>query len=77
MATSDKATEFNCPNCNALYKVVRMEAKSTAGDREITCRSCGAPLQGREGDFILKYFLVKPPPDRKQQRFRATRHVRP
>jgi predicted Zn finger-like uncharacterized protein len=68
MAT--KAAEFHCPNCNALYKVVRMEAKSTADDREIVCRACGAPLQGREGNFILKYFLVKH--DRKQ-RARAIR----
>jgi len=28
-------------------------------DREITCLSCGAPLHGREGPFILKYFLVE------------------
>jgi hypothetical protein len=27
-------------------------------DGQITCRSCGAPLQGREGKDILKYFLV-------------------
>jgi predicted Zn finger-like uncharacterized protein len=58
-AMATKAAESNCPNCGALYKVVRMESKSTAADREITCRSCGAPLRGREGDFILNYFLVE------------------
>jgi predicted RNA-binding Zn-ribbon protein involved in translation (DUF1610 family) len=37
-AMTTKAAEFHCPNCNALYKVVRMEATSTAVDQEITCR---------------------------------------
>jgi hypothetical protein len=36
--------------------VVQIEAPSDPV--EITCRSCGGPLQGREGRFLLKYFLV-------------------
>jgi hypothetical protein len=24
----------------------------------LTCRACGAPLGGRDGDFVLKYFLL-------------------
>ena len=35
----------------------------------------GAPL-GREGIFILKYFLIRSPPDIKQRRFRTARHIR-
>ena len=27
-------------------------------DHQIECRRCGAPLHGREGKFILKYFLI-------------------
>jgi predicted Zn finger-like uncharacterized protein len=46
----------NCPHCGAAYKVVQVEAPSDLV--EITCRSCGGPLQGREGRFLLKYFLV-------------------
>jgi predicted Zn finger-like uncharacterized protein len=48
---------FKCPNCQALYQVVRMEAGPT-NDRAITCHSCGSPLPPREGQFILKYFLL-------------------
>jgi predicted RNA-binding Zn-ribbon protein involved in translation (DUF1610 family) len=55
------AAQFNCPNCGAQYKVVRVEADPLTADREITCRSCGAPLQGREGGLVLKYFLVGHP----------------
>ena len=49
---------FKCPNCSAEYRVVRVEA-DLAKDREITCRKCGGPLVGREGKFILKYFLLR------------------
>jgi predicted Zn finger-like uncharacterized protein len=51
---------FTCPNCGALYEVVRVEA-APANNREITCRACGGPLRGREGALILKYFLVARP----------------
>jgi len=50
---------FKCPNCDALYKVVRVEA-GPAKTREITCRKCGGPLRGREGQHVLKYFLLRP-----------------
>jgi predicted Zn finger-like uncharacterized protein len=46
----------SCPHCGAAYKVVQIEAPSDPV--EITCRSCGGPLAGREGRFLLKYFLV-------------------
>jgi transcription elongation factor Elf1 len=50
---------FTCPNCNALYQVVKVEAGPETDNREITCRVCGAPLAGREGNFVLKYFLLR------------------
>ena len=51
---------FNCPNCGAKYEIVRVEAPARPQtDREITCISCGGPLHGRQGVFILKYFLVE------------------
>jgi predicted RNA-binding Zn-ribbon protein involved in translation (DUF1610 family) len=50
---------FNCPNCGALYEVVHVEAENVAIDRELACVSCGAPLQSRQGRFVLKYFLLK------------------
>jgi predicted RNA-binding Zn-ribbon protein involved in translation (DUF1610 family) len=59
-----QSSPFKCPSCGALYEVVRVEAAS-ANDPEITCRACGGPLRGREGRFILKYFLVARPGERK------------
>jgi hypothetical protein len=52
------STPFACPNCDARYEVVRVEANTAGGGEQLTCRRCGAPLNGREGRFILKYFLV-------------------
>jgi transcription elongation factor Elf1 len=52
---------FNCPACGSQYKVVRVEADPTASYGRIECRRCGGPLNSREGNFILKYFLVDNP----------------
>jgi hypothetical protein len=48
---------FKCPNCNAEYKVVRIEAPPALGN-ELVCLSCGGPLSNREGKFALKYFRL-------------------
>jgi hypothetical protein len=48
---------FTCPNCQALYYIVKVEAGPETDSREIVCRACGGPLVGREGKFVLKYFL--------------------
>jgi hypothetical protein len=53
-------SRFDCPNCRAEYKLVLAEADPPP-DPQIVCRRCGAPLRGREGRFILKYFLVDRP----------------
>jgi hypothetical protein len=53
-------SRFDCPNCRAEYKLVRAEV-GPLPDRQIVCRRCDAPLQGREGKFILKYFFVGRP----------------
>ena len=52
-------TRFNCPNCDAIYDLVRAEGESDTTDRDLVCLACGAPLQSREGRFILKYFLLE------------------
>jgi predicted Zn finger-like uncharacterized protein len=58
MMALPSAIPFECPNCAAQYKVVRVEADITTTDREITCTDCGAPLDGRDDRFVLKYFCV-------------------
>jgi len=61
-----KPVPFYCPNCKARYELARIAAPSAAHDREITCICCGGPLHGREGEFLLKYFLVERPGERKR-----------
>ena len=57
---------FHCSNCRAKYEVVRIEAPpGPTTDREITCVSCGGPLKGRDGKFVLKYFLIELGPRRR------------
>jgi hypothetical protein len=58
---------FTCPNCDAFYQVVKVEAGPETDNREIVCRVCGAPLAGREGQFVLKYFLLREAVRRKRQ----------
>jgi hypothetical protein len=63
---------FTCPTCQALYDVVKVEAGQEADSgRQLTCRSCGAPLASRNGKFILKYFMLRTATKR------ATRFRRP
>lgn len=53
---------FQCPNCSTAYRVVRVEAPpGSTIDRELTCISCGGPLQSRDGAYVLKYFAVDRP----------------
>ena len=40
----------------SFYRLVKVEARPDTISREITCRSCGAPLPAREGRFVCKYF---------------------
>ena len=52
------ATEL-CPSCNALYQVVKAEAGPETVALEIACSVCSRPLVAREGQFVLKYFLLR------------------
>jgi len=52
-------TRFNCPQCSAVYRVVRVEIPRAA-DEEVACVNCGSALPPREDKFALKYFLVSP-----------------
>ena len=50
---------FKCPSCDGLYQVVRAEAGPETRDGEVACQVCGAPLAPRDGEFVLKYFLLR------------------
>jgi DNA-directed RNA polymerase subunit RPC12/RpoP len=67
--TSSAQFKFECPDCAAQYELVRVEAPpEPSADREITCLSCGGPLRGHQGPFVLKYFLVERPKQRASRR---------
>jgi hypothetical protein len=59
-------TQFNCVGCNALYHLIKVEAGPETDDRELSCRVCGAPLPARDGQFVLKYFLLHKPSRRQR-----------
>ena len=51
---------FTCPNCQALYHVIKTEAGPETTFHEVTCRACGvAQFPGRDGEFVVKYFLLR------------------
>ena len=53
-----KVSRFNCPNCDASYMVVQIQAAPATLYGQITCRSCDGPLEAQKGRFLLKYFLL-------------------
>jgi hypothetical protein len=53
------AVHLNCPNCNALYQIIKVEAGPETADLAVVCRICGAPFPGREDGLVLKYFLLR------------------
>jgi hypothetical protein len=59
MPSKGTTTHFNCPNCDALYQLIKDEAGPETDNREITCRACGGPLPARDGIFVCKYFLLR------------------
>jgi predicted Zn finger-like uncharacterized protein len=50
---------FNCPNCEAIYRVVEAEAGPETIDGDVPCCRCGGYLPDRRGEYILKYFYVR------------------
>jgi len=53
-----------------------MESPSVEVDEKIACIGCGGSLSGREGAFILKYFLVNRPEEKIASRFDVARASR-
>jgi predicted Zn finger-like uncharacterized protein len=50
---------FACPNCQALYDLVKVEAGPETTIDEVKCLSCGGLLPARDGNLVLKYFLLR------------------
>jgi hypothetical protein len=58
---------MNCPHCSAKYEVVRVEAATPAKYPDVTCLSCGGALPAHDGAFLMKYFLVQHPSQRRRR----------
>lgn len=65
---------FNCPTCEAGYRVVRVQAPPSHNN-QLLCLGCGGPLRNRDGRFALKYFRVTS--GRNAEPLRKLRLVRP
>jgi predicted Zn finger-like uncharacterized protein len=52
---------IECPNCEVRYHVVKIKVGTVAVDPPVKCRGCGAPLPGRDGNFVMKYFPLRKP----------------
>jgi hypothetical protein len=50
---------FRCSSCFALYQVTKAPAGPETVDLKIACQVCDEPLVAREGQFVLKYFLLR------------------
>src|SRR5262249_44732209 len=55
------SSEFECPQCQARYKIVRVDAGLQTINRPVYCKVCRRPFTSREGEDILKYFLTDRP----------------
>jgi hypothetical protein len=64
-------THFKCPNCDALYHLVKVVAGPQAHlDYKITCTVCAGALPACEGQLIFKYFLLRKATRRKKKQLR-------
>jgi hypothetical protein len=54
----DRADEFECPQWQAGYKIVRVTAGPQTIIRPIQCKVCAQPFVSKAGEDILKYLLI-------------------
>lgn len=62
----DNPASFTYSQCGAHYKVVRVKAESQSFDRLLHCKVCKQQLAARDGEDILKYFLISRPARKSQ-----------
>jgi hypothetical protein len=58
---------FNCPSCEAEYKIVRIEVCDVQQGK-LRCLRCDALLPAGEGRVAFEYFLVGRPSGRNRKR---------
>jgi predicted Zn finger-like uncharacterized protein len=50
--------DFSCPQCESHYRVIRAKAGPQTSDQSVHCMFCGHALAPRDGEYVLKYFLI-------------------
>ncbi|PWT83920.1 MAG: hypothetical protein C5B58_05665 [Acidobacteria bacterium] len=71
MGAGNSPPLFTCPNCKALYQVIKFEEGIKTPDTEKRCQVCAGPLVGREGKFVLKYYLLRQAIRRERRKWRG------
>jgi predicted Zn finger-like uncharacterized protein len=66
MPNAGALPQFDCPTCQAVYRVVEAESGPETIGGDVPCRRCGGFLPGRKGEYVLKYFYVRGGPRRRQ-----------
>jgi hypothetical protein len=56
--SEDGLEDFTCPKYDARYKLVRVKPGPRTRNRPVHCKVCGHSLAPRDGEDVLKYFLV-------------------
>jgi hypothetical protein len=51
-------SDFTCPNCKSRYKLVRVPEPGLS-EPPVTLQVCKEPLTPTDGEYALKYFLIK------------------
>ena len=67
-----RSEEFECAQCHARYKVVRVSAGQQTFNGPLYCKVCGKPFTSTDGAEILKYFLIDRPKSRASGQRRQT-----
>jgi len=57
----DRAEEFECPQCQARYRIVRVNAGPQTIAGSVQCKVCAQPFVSKDGNDVLTYFLIDRP----------------
>jgi hypothetical protein len=50
--------DFTCPQCKSRYKLVHVKPGPRTTNRPVHCTVCRLPMAPRDGEDVLKYFLI-------------------
>jgi hypothetical protein len=66
--SNSKTIIFNCPRCQAEYRIISIEAPCDVPHGKIACLKCDALFPAGDGRAFFKYFLLGRPSGRSGKR---------